>query len=210
MEKKNITVYTAISGDFDKLVSHKNTETANYVAFTDQKSKDWEVRKPYDKFRDERRNSRIQKIMPHLFIDTEYSIYLDGNVELLVEPKVLIDEWLKDKDIAVFRHVGRDCIYDEVNACMELKKGTPQDMSEQIRSYAKEEYPRHNGLAECGVIARRHTPRIAELNEKWWIQYERYSERDQLSFPKVFPKEEVNFIESSVWRHPYFKFTGHK
>ena len=209
MEKKNITVYTSIVGGDDDL-KEPRVDGANFIAFTDRKAKGWDIKKPYDKFRDDRRNSRYQKIMPHLFIDTEYSIYLDGNIELLVDPQILINEFLKDKDIAVFRHIGRDCVYDEAEACIGLQRGTPKDISEQIKVYAKEGYPPHNGLAECGVIIRRHTPRIAELNEKWWLQYERYSERDQLSFPKVFPKEEVNFIESSVWRHPYFKYNSHK
>lgn len=209
MQKHDITVYTSIIGGYNKLGDSPKQGGADYISFSDERNALWDVKKPYDKFRDDRRNSRIQKIMPHLFIDTEYSIYLDGNIDLLVPPQKLIDEWLKDKDIAVFRHVGRDCIYEEAQACIGLNKGSVKEIGEQVSAMAKNDYPKHAGLSECGVIVRRHTPRINELNERWWIQYERYSERDQLSFPTVFPQDEINQIESSVWRHPYFKFNPH-
>ena len=210
MQKHNITVYTSVVGGFDRVIEEQNTAGADFVAFTEFQSSTWDVRKPYDKFRDNRRNSRIQKIMPHLFLDTEYSIYLDGNIQLLVEPQKLIDEFLKDKDIAVFRHIGRDCVYDEADACLSMGKGKREELAEQIKAYAKKGHPRHGGLAECGFIVRRHTPRIEALNERWWAHYCRYSERDQLSFPVVFDKDEVNFVESSCWRHPYVKYHQHK
>lgn len=210
LTKKDITVYTAMAGDFDHLEDPQEDFTANYVSFTDQVSDVWEVRKPYDKFKNDRRNSRIQKLMPHLYLDTKYSIYMDANIRLKVPAQKLVDEFLKDKDVAVFRHIGRDCVYNEAEACVALQKGDPNEIATQIRAYAAREYPRHAGMAECGMIVRRHTPEIARMNEKWWAEYCRHSERDQLSFPIAFDLEKVNLIESSVWRHPYFEVVGHK
>lgn len=210
LEKKDITVYTAVSGDFDHIAEPQEDFTADYVAFMDGKSDVWDVRKPFDKFKSDRRNSRAPKILSHLYVDTTYSIYLDGNIRLKVPAQKLIDEFLKDKDIAVFRHMGRDCVYDEANACVALKKGDPLELAEQVRFYASEKHPQHAGLAECGVIIRRNTPEVARMNEKWWAHYCRFSERDQMSFPVAFDLEKVNLIESSAWRHPYFEFVGHK
>lgn len=209
LKKKNITVYTANVGGFDKLEDCQEDLTANYIAFTEKESDTWDCQKPYDKFKDDRRNSRIQKIMPHLFLDTEYSIYLDGNIRLKVPAQKLIDEYLKDKDVAVIRHIGRDCVYDEADACMQLKKGNPVELAEQVKMYAKVGWKKHSGLAECGVIIRRHTKQVEEWNEKWFCHYTRYSERDQISFPVCFPFEKVNLIEQSVWRHPWFEFKQH-
>lgn len=211
LTKKPITVYTAISGKFDKLIPPTKTKTANYVAFTDQKSEEWVTKRPYGNFNDKRRNSRIQKIMPHLYLDTEYSIYLDGNIELLVEPQVLIDEFLKDKDVAAFKHPGWNDIYSEGEVIVRLGKDTKENIVEQIKEYSKQGVKQDGGHCECGVIIRRHTKEVARMNEKWWAEYCRYGVRDQMSFTKAFPIEKVNQIESKqgVHTHKYFKYHTH-
>lgn len=209
LSPKNITVYTAVTGKFDKLIEPTKTKTAHYVAFTDQKSEAWERRKPYGEFHDRRRNSRIQKIMPHLYLDTEYSIYLDGNIELLVEPQVLIDEFLKDKDVAAFKHPGWNDIYSEAEAIVRLGKDTKENIIEQVKEYAKRGTKEEGGHCECGVLIRRHTKEVAQMNEKWWAEYCRFGVRDQMSFTQAFPIEKVNQIEPSVHKHPYFKYHAH-
>ena len=206
---KNITVYTCITGKYDKL-SDRKLKGANQVAFTNQDSEIWETVKPYDKFKDDTRNSRMQKIMPHLFFDTEYSIYLDGNIELKYPPEKIIKEFLGEKDIAVFRHIGKDCIYEEAVAIAGFKKETVPALTEQLKAYSKRGVKEHAGLCECGVIIRRHSDRINELNEHWWAEYCRYSRRDQMSFPIAFPLREVKQIEGSVHKHKYFKIINHK
>lgn len=210
LRPKDITVYTSLIGGIDELCEKQNTEGADFVAYTNHKSETWQVKEPYDKFKDDRRNSRIQKIMPHLFIDTPYSIYIDANVELKVPAQKLIDEFLKDKDIAVFRHSGRDDVYQEANAVILMEKETLKEANGQVKAYAKQGIKEHSGLAECGVIIRRHTPEVNAMNEKWWIDYCRYSSRDQLSFPVAFDLSKVNLIEGAVWRHPYFSYNNHK
>lgn len=209
IKDKDITVYTSVIGGFDKLIEDQNTQGANFIAYSEQTSDTWEIVKPYDKFKDDRRNSRIAKIMPHMFINTKYSIYIDGNIKLKVPAQQLIDEYLKDKDIAVFRHMGRDCVYQEAEACVALGKGSLEDISKQVTAYAKTGRPYHAGLCECGVIIRRHTPEIEAMNEKWWAHYCKYSERDQISFPIAFDLEKVEQMEGSAWRSPYFEMVGH-
>jgi glycosyltransferase involved in cell wall biosynthesis len=210
LRPKDITVYTSLIGGIDDLVEKQNTAGAQFWAYSDHKSDTWEIKEPYDKFKDDRRNSRIQKIMPHLFIDTPYSVYLDANIELKVPAQQLIDTFLKDKDIAIFRHSGRDDVYQEADAVILMEKETLKEANNQVRDYAKRGIKNHSGLAECGMIIRRHTPEVNAMNEKWWIEYCRYSSRDQLSFPVAFDMSKVNLIEGAVWRHPWFKYNDHK
>jgi len=211
ISEKDITVYTVVSGPAHGLIEEQCTDGATFVAFAPCQSDTWEIRPPYDKFKENRRNSRIQKIMPHLFIDSEYSIYIDSNFRLKVPPQQLIDEFLKDHDVAVFKHGGRDCVYDEVDACVALQKDSPQALSEQAAAYAKIGWPQHSGLAAGAVIIRRHTPLVARWNEAWWAQYCRYSVRDQISFPLAFPLDKINLIEGPmVEKHPYFEFRPHR
>ena len=210
LSKKKITVYKAVTGDFDTLIPPEEDFTAEHVLFADTIVDGWDSKPPFTKFKSDRRNSRAPKILSHLYVNNEYSVYLDGNIQLKVPAQQLVDEFLKDKDVAVFRHAGRDCLYDEATACVALNKGDVNELSEQVTSYAERGWPMHNGLAECGVIIRRHTDEVAQMNEKWWAEYCRYSERDQISFPVSFDLEKVNLIEGSAWRHPYFEFVGHK
>ena len=41
----------------------------------------------YDNFKDPRRNSRIQKILAHKYFDSEFTIYADSNIKLLISPE---------------------------------------------------------------------------------------------------------------------------
>lgn len=202
-----VTLYTALTGKYDKLSTI--SYNASQIAFSDQKSTVWNILPPYTKFTDQSRNSRAQKILAHLFLDCEYSIYLDANIDLLIDPEQLVKEWLKDKDIAVFKHAGRDCIYEEADAIAYYQKETPEALKEQVVAYAKRGWLEHKGLAECGVIVRRHTPEVAQMNEKWWAEYCRYSKRDQMSFPLAFPLEKVHLVEGSAHTHPYFSYRNH-
>lgn len=211
VRKKDITVYTALSGNIDKLIEEQETRGADFIAYTNGDSPVWKCEKPYDKFKDNRRNSRIQKIMPHKYIDTEYSIYMDANFSLKVPAQELIDRFLKEKDIAVFKHPGRDCVYEEAEACVALRKETPEALSEQVKHYAKNRIKQHGGLCECGVIIRRHTKEVNEMNEKWWAEYCRFSKRDQVSFPVAFDLAKVNVIDEwSVTNNPFFQYHAHK
>lgn len=201
-----IITYTCVLNDFDLLRDHPE---GKFIAFTDKPSDKWETGEPCTLFKDDRRNSRIQKIMPHLFFEADYSIYLDGGIQLLVPPQKIIDEFLKDKDVAAFRHITRDCVYEEAEACAGLGLEDPRILKQQAEEYQRLGIPKHYALYEGAVIVRKHTPEVERMNEKWWAHYCRYGKRDQISFPIAFPPEKVNLIENSVWRHPYFKFHMH-
>ena len=92
MASSNITVYSCLVGDKDKTI--KQTTHSNYVRFDNT----------YDRFKDDRRNSRIQKILAHHYVNTEYSIYMDANIKLLCPAEEIVEKYLQDADIAVFRH----------------------------------------------------------------------------------------------------------
>jgi len=181
METK-VTVLTSITGKKDYLVDEQTK--GKYVAYLDRpySSPTWEIRKAYDRFGDDRRNSRSPKLQPHLFCDTEYSIWIDGNMSLTKTPESLVKRLLKDHDIALFKHPKRDCIYDEALRCAKGGLDDPEVIIEQVSRYEREGYAKHKGLFECGFIIRRHTPKVIEFNNYWWSEYCRGSVRDQISF----------------------------
>ncbi len=173
-----ITVYTSLVGDRDNLLENQVPEGVNFKVFRDK----------YDKFKDPRRNSRIQKILAHQYIDSEYSIYMDANIRMLADPKALIEKYLKDCDIAVWKHPNRDCLYDEAIQCAKLGLDDVETIIEQAKSYEDKGFAKHKGLGECNVIFRRHTPKVEEFNNAWWSEYCRHSRRDQISFPFAVDK----------------------
>lgn len=136
----------------------------------------------YDKFIDPRRNSRVPKILAHKFVDTEYSVYLDGNCSLLKKPEILIERYLKDHDLAVFKHPKRDCIYDEAITCAKSGLDDPETIIKHVSAYEKQGYARQKGLCECMMILRRHTKKVEEFNNAWFSEWATGSVRDQISF----------------------------
>lgn len=180
MEK--ITVLTSITGNKDPLQEKQAVGNAQWLAYTNLESKTWETRTPPFLFKDDRRNSRAPKILSHLYSDTEYSIWIDGNMSLLKPPEKIIKRYLGDHDLAVFQHPKRDCIYDEAMRCAKANLDEPETIIEQVSRYEKTGYAKHKGLCECGVLIRRHTKKVIEFNNYWWSEYTRGSVRDQISF----------------------------
>ena len=145
----------------------------------------------YDKFVDPRRNSRIQKIMPHKFMKFDYSIYMDGNMRLLISPEELIKRYMTGYDIAFFKHGSRDCIYDEAIEVAKLGLDNPELIIEQAKYYEDNDFAKHKGLLQGGFIIRRHNSRVERFNEAWWADYCRFSRRDQLSLMPAIDKSGV-------------------
>lgn len=180
-----IVVYTVIIGDYEVLRPTKYPS----ICLTDSELKPtegWEIREVVRAHADPRRASRHPKMMPYkYFPETEYTIYLDGNVRLLRTPALVIKDLLQKEDVALFPHSQRVCIYQEAKKCIEYKKADPATVAEQMEYYRAEGFPPEFGLTACWVIIRRNTPEVQRFGEVWWEEYLRFSQRDQLSFDFV-------------------------
>lgn len=206
-------IYTVITGKKDILNESINTQGTRAVCFTDDpdlKSDVWEVKLIPLLFKDIRRDSRIPKMLPHIFFpEADYSLYVDANIISKVPINKLIIEWLQDSDIAMFGHVTRDCLFDEAQECIRLELDTKEAIESQIERY--KDFPKHQGLYQGGVILRRHTPQIKRLNESWFTEYCTGCKRDQVSLPYVVEKEGVtiNSIKGHAYSHEWFEMDNH-
>ena len=91
-------------------------------------------------------------------------------------------------------HPDRDCIYQEAEAVVELKKDTENIVSIQIHKYLGENYPKNNGMIASGILYRTHNdPVVKELMNEWWNEVKLMSRRDQLSFNYVCWKKEFQY-----------------
>ena len=208
IEPKEITVVTAIAGKKDKLKDQKEYPGVEYVAFVDEKTKSsvWKTLPVCEKFKSPVMNAKIHKILAHKYVDTPYIVWMDGNMDLKVDPHKLVD-LMGDRDFAFFKHPGRDCVYEEADMCVSLKKGNIKELAEQTKQYAKDGFEPHSGLCEMTAFVRRNTPKANFAFERWWAEICRHSERDQVSFPVAFQGEQWSTIPGSVAfdeKHPNF------
>ena len=209
-----IVVLTAITTNKDKLSNAFPKSNAEFIAFLDKdtffevkESSLWEIRQIDEIFANPKLNSKIYKILPHLFIECDVSIWLDGNISLNITPEDLVKKWLDEKNISLCRHFSRNCIYQEAMEIKQLGLDKIDVVDQQMERYRKAGYPQFNGLTETGVIIRRHTSKINRMNEQWWAELCRGSSRDQLSFCFCFPKYRA--IECNVRNSPDFKYNLH-
>lgn len=216
-----IVVYTSITAGKDTLKAPRDSAGADFVVFSDQPSvvhdcetvNCWRARPACALFVDPRRNSRAPKLLAHQYVPGyDFSLWIDGSFRLLASPAALVEEYLSDADVALFRHSTRECIYDEAEICSTLRLDDPAIIEEQGARYRLEGYPARQGLTEGGVILRRHNSLMERVNDAWWSEYCRHSRRDQLSFNYVLYKLGVrcSYLPGTVLDNPgIVSFEGH-
>jgi hypothetical protein len=158
------------------------------------------------------RSARFIKTLPHLFFhDHEYTLWMDGSMSLKHTDIKSVLKVLRDADVATFRHRCRDCVYDELEACIAFGHDDPELMRRQIEEYRAKGYPAHNGLAETMVVLRRMNPKTAAFGNLWWSHISKGSRRDQLSFNPVawLTNTRVVYFEGNVEDNPHFQFDRH-
>ncbi len=135
---------------------------------------------------DPARASRRGKLMPHRFFpEYDWSLYIDNNVTLLSDPADLIAAIAArpGSGFHCFRHIRRNCIYDEALACIRLGKDDPAVIRRQMKLFQAVGLPRRAGLITGTFLVRRHNDLVLqELGERWFDTVIRGSRRDQLAF----------------------------
>jgi hypothetical protein len=191
-----------------------------YTAITNEKDikrNDVKVFSGYNKFTSPVMNAKIYKVLAHKFLETDISIWVDGNIYLNKKPKELVDEWLLDNDMAIFQHYHKKDIYWEQKMLSStFKHRTPwvvNEVDNQIKYYEEtDKIPKLNEMAMGGFIIRRHNKKTDRFNEAWWAEITRWSQRDQVSLPvilKEFPELKINYIKGSIKTHPYLRYIDH-
>lgn len=193
---KRIAVYTSIFGQYDSVYQPlARPDNIDYYFISDGE-------KPYtsaytwidakrvipDEITSPVKRNRYVKMHPHLiFPDYEYSIYVDGNIEIRKDISSFMRE--SDTGISVFMHPRRDCIFYEAITIVNFRRVAAEDVNRQMGRYIKEGMPLHYGMPEMPVIAREHNrPACRKIMEEWWDEFNGGAQRDQLSFMYVLWK----------------------
>lgn len=220
MRKNNTVIYTAIFGDYDDLKEPQcDIHGCDLLCFTDNQELKFSKLRIIHKKKlfddDNNRSAKIFKILPHLFLsDYEYSIWIDGSV-LIKSSKILelVDKYLDAYDLALFAHPLRNCVYDELSACIKFNKDDPEIMRRQVNRYQATNYPAENGLTANSVILRRHNSEsIKMISHEWWNEIVNHSKRDQLSLNYILWKYQINYniLDFDIRDNKYFRIMRHK
>ena len=186
-----IAVVTSSIGS-NKLLDPIPFDGVDYHAFIDYKDTKttWITHPIIDfsldcKFKN-RRNAKIYKILPFVFLpDYDYYFWVDCTHRLESNPIEVINKYLSDTDIAVFKHDQRDCIYTEGKLVMDIRFDHLNLVEDQLSFYRDMCYPESNGLYELPARVQRNTELTQRMGWMWWEQICMFSSRDQISFPFV-------------------------
>ncbi len=217
-----IAIYTCIIGNYDEfrkpLIMPDNCD---FYFVTDKipenKITTFTYLNAYDYYKSNDKDSvlvnRFIKMHPHLmFKDYDYSIYLDGNIQVVFDPSSLIQR-IGPLGIAAHRHFQRCCIYDEGEVCKIYRKSTPKLIDKQLNDYKTQGMPSQFGLFETGILIRKHNnPACIKLMEDWWQAFYNSSKRDQLSLPYIIWKngykyEDIGLLGSNLRKNYIFNYT---
>ena len=175
-------VYTVLLGDYKlnepKIINHD----WELICFTDQdiKSEYWKI----IKVKGGKKKSRHIKIRSDLYMDYDICLYLDAKFTIKQNLNMFVEDNLKT-DLALMRHNKRNCVYDEGEFCIRIGKDKKEIIENQLNIYEAVNFPKNFGLYAPGIMIKRNTNEVNKFMELWYDQVERYSYRDQLSFPYV-------------------------
>lgn len=218
-EKNKIAIYTSIIGEIDNLIEPDfDIPGCDLILFTNRKdiqSDVYDVRYWPDIYENERLSSRAPKLLPHFFLsDYEYSMWIDGRVVLRNEQLAdFIKHAVSEKPWAVYSHPERDDLFEEAKLCKEIGKDSAEKIDKQIYRYKSEGYDNQEELVANTVIIRKHmNSDVAQFNEKWWLEIQNESIRDQLSFPYLAWKHKLEYeiIDGNIRKNKFLRILRYK
>lgn len=160
-------VYTCITQNYDWLLPPLHKESGiEYLCFTDNpdiENEGWTVFPIDDSLKHLPPNliNRHYKLFPHLYLpESEWSVYIDGNMRILDSCGDLIDQVRKkDAVMACPQHPRRDNIFEEADACLRLNKFSEKDktvIQNQLNDYTNEGFSHVTPLSANYIIIRNH------------------------------------------------------
>ncbi|KAJ8485251.1 hypothetical protein OPV22_017736 [Ensete ventricosum] len=220
-ECHDVVIASAIFGNYDIMQQPKNISeyakrNACFYMFVDEETEAyvknssglvdtkrvglWRVvvvrNLPYD---DARRNGKVPKLLLHrLFPNARFSLWIDGKLELVVDPYQVLDRflWRKNYTFAISRHYRRFDVFEEAEANKAAGKYDNASIDSQIEFYMKEgltpyslsKLPITSDVPEGCVIIKEHIPITNLFTCLWFNEVDRFTSRDQISFSTVRDK----------------------
>lgn len=221
---KRIAVYTCITGKYDTVTDPLLfPDNCDFFLITDMpeantsKWKTIDIRtlgNDIDLLSNAMKN-RFVKMHPDIvFPDYDYSVYVDGSIRICTDLTEHVNR-ISQYGMAFYSHDLRNCVYDEIQACILLGKANKSELLEQIAYLDNAGMPRNYGLPACGIIARKHhDPLCKKVMQEWWNEYVNHAKRDQVNLPLVLhrnhiPVQDVTTLGSNMYLDDSLEFHKH-
>ena len=230
-----VAIYTAIFGGYDLLKNPVEQDIdCDFFCFSDRfivHATSWNVVvRPKPALGHPRMQAKWFKLMNHrvfpggrlawrygrkLFDRTRYdaTIWVDASLEIKGATFAREIATLARGGLAVFAHPDRDCIYEEADVSIRMKKYEGLPVREQVEDYRRAGHPAHAGLFACGVLGRAAPVSAAQatFDEAWWRENKRWTFQDQLSFAALARTMALPIatIPADLWSNDYFNWIPH-
>ncbi|GAV88363.1 DUF616 domain-containing protein [Cephalotus follicularis] len=150
-------------------------------------------------YTDPRLNGKIPKLLLHRICPhIGYSIWIDGKLELLVDPYQILERflWSQKASFAISRHYTRFDVFEEAEANKAAGKYENASIDRQIQFYYGEgltpyspaKLPITSDVPEGCVLIRENILIVNLFFCNWFNEVWRFTARDQLSFSTVRDK----------------------
>ena len=218
-----ILVYTCITGNYDNPAQiYLKESCCDYKLITNNhniKNNDWKIEyipEELEKKYNNKELNRYYKMHPFIYGEYDYSIYVDGNIDIISTVSDLEKCLNKKIGIAMHKHKDNDCVFEEAKLCRILKKGNKQKIEKLMQKYINEDMPLKYGLPECNIIMTDLKNSVSrKIFNEWWENLQKSGcERDQLIFPYVLWKnkiktDDVMTLGNNVYRNSKFRVNTH-
>jgi hypothetical protein len=185
-ERKEYVCYTVIFDNYDKLRGpYCRVKGMDFYCINNDGEKlppPWKsLAVPREISRDPRANRYFKFYAHKIFSMYKYSLYLDGNITIIVNPLPMLKAALSEHPMACLLHRSRHCAYDEAQELLSRQMDGYVAIEGQMARYRSEGFPEKFGLTHNAVIFRHHQDqRLGRLIDCWWKELVAGSPRDQL------------------------------
>lgn len=180
-----VLIYTIVTNNYDKVRTSKLFEGFDYWLFTDDpdfKVEGW-VTKVVPKSANPIKQQRQIKINSHIYTQGyDISIYIDGNMELIKNPRELLANHFLG-GILTSAHPKRSTLLAEGLEVIRKKKDLEENVKLTMEFATQVGFKDDLGLFETGVMVRDKSKEVQALEQKWSELLTTYSHRDQLILP---------------------------
>lgn len=200
VKKWEVIVYTAISGWHDVLKKQpEQSVKCRFICFTDWPIKievwaKWEVidRREFMHLHP-RLRAKWYRLNPWELFEWDWIImYMDWSWELKSKDSVkyFTSQLLPKSDILCFKHVDRNCIFEEAKYCMDkqILKYRWLPLIQQAQYYMDHWHPKNRWLSATGLLVYRLTDRLINFFHERYYENLLRTYQDQISYDYLIRK----------------------